>query len=201
MNRSSVQVYLYGNTRNDHSNLVLKKHGKKKQKPNVNRAQKSRAARPALRAHSRRDRVQTEGRHGKPQTLREEENIVLELTQVEIWWSSQIKALRYHGKRKEKGKFLRPKRSLTFFLPKYHALKLQQQPSKAGAAPRTPRGLPRERSQPGSSRTATELRTARSQPRGSRSGSRSSVSAGSGPPRCHPALSAAPGSSAAPRRP
>lgn len=30
MNKSSVQVYLYGNTRNDHSNLVLKKHGEKK---------------------------------------------------------------------------------------------------------------------------------------------------------------------------
>lgn len=93
----------------------------------MNRAPKIRAARPALRAHSRRDRVQTEGSHGKPQTLREEENTVLELTQVEIWWSSQIKALRYRGEGKEKEKFLRPKRSLTFFLPKYHALNLQQQ--------------------------------------------------------------------------
>lgn len=84
-----MQVYLYGNTRSDHSNSVLKKHGKKsRENPNVNRAQKSRAARPALCAHSRRDRAQTEGSHGKPQTLREKENIALELPQVEIWRSS-----------------------------------------------------------------------------------------------------------------
>lgn len=68
----------------------------------MSRAQKSRAVRPALCAHSRGVGVQTEGSHGKPQTLREEANIVLEMTREESWRSSHRKALRYHGEEKKK---------------------------------------------------------------------------------------------------
>ena len=82
--------------------IILTRELKSTGKSNVSRAQKSRAVRPALCAHSRGVGVQTEGSHGKPQTLREEANIVLEMTREESWWSSHRKALRYHGEEKKK---------------------------------------------------------------------------------------------------